>query len=201
MSGPNIRTRQRGVALISSLLLLLVATLMALSMFRSFGIQERIAGNTREKQRALNAAISAQQYAEFWLSSKPPAVGLPCAAGFINSNIGEICSPSPIDFTALPWPGGVTFTPFASYSIKGATNTVSLTGGQLTGQIGTYYQSPTFYITDRGVYTLPSGTVGRLYQVNALGYGGTADAVAVVESSYFVANGGGNSGNQDLSGP
>ncbi|MGB6309570.1 MAG: PilX N-terminal domain-containing pilus assembly protein, partial [Steroidobacteraceae bacterium] len=51
----------------SSLLLLLVVTIIALSMFRSFGIQEKIAGNMREKQRALQAATSAQQYAETWL--------------------------------------------------------------------------------------------------------------------------------------
>jgi len=38
-----------GVALISSLLLLLIITILALSMFRSFGTQERIAGNLREK--------------------------------------------------------------------------------------------------------------------------------------------------------
>ncbi len=32
-------------------LLLVVVTIIALSMFRSFGIQEKIAGNMREKQR------------------------------------------------------------------------------------------------------------------------------------------------------
>ena len=40
---------------------------MALSMFRSFGIQEKIAGNMREKQRAVAAAVSAEVYAENWL--------------------------------------------------------------------------------------------------------------------------------------
>ena len=60
---------QRGLALVTALLLLIVVTIMALSMFRSFGIQERIAGNTRDKQRAINAAESAQQYAEYWLTS------------------------------------------------------------------------------------------------------------------------------------
>ena len=58
---------QRGVALVTSLLLLVIITILALSMFRSFGTQERIAGNLREKERALHAADSAQQYAEWWL--------------------------------------------------------------------------------------------------------------------------------------
>jgi len=55
---------ERGMALITGLLMLLVVTIIGLSMFRSYGMQEKIAGNTREKDRALNAAISAQQFAE-----------------------------------------------------------------------------------------------------------------------------------------
>ena len=47
------RRKEGGIVLISSLLLLLIVTVMALSMFRSFGVQEKIAGNMREKQRAL----------------------------------------------------------------------------------------------------------------------------------------------------
>ena len=66
------RNAQCGMVLISSLLLLIVVTIIALSMFRSFGIQEKIAGNMREKQRALSAAVSAQQFAERWLSTTAP---------------------------------------------------------------------------------------------------------------------------------
>lgn len=190
--------RQHGIALISSMLLLLVATIMALSMFRSYGIQERIAGNTREKQRALNAAISAQQFAEYSLSINAPSVAAACGAGFVSSTIGEICNNPLPDFTAVPWPRGVIYTPFGGNSIPGHTNKISDRGSTAIGEIGTYYKSPTFYITDLGAYTLPAtGTAGRMYQINALGYGGTADAVAVVESTYFVAAGGGGGGSGD----
>ena len=65
MRSKNFPRRQRGVILITAMLLLIVVTIMALSMFRGYGAQERLAGNTRDKQRALAAAISAQQYAEF----------------------------------------------------------------------------------------------------------------------------------------
>ena len=61
------RVAQRGMVLISSLLLLIIITILALSMFRSLSTQEKIAGNVREKERALHAAVSAQQYAEWWL--------------------------------------------------------------------------------------------------------------------------------------
>src|ERR1700692_2073183 len=77
-----VTLRQHGMALISGLLLLVVVTILAISMFRSFGIQARIAGNTREKQRALHAAEGAQAYAEWFLS-------LP---GGANANAGTKCS-------------------------------------------------------------------------------------------------------------
>ena len=53
------RGRQHGIVLIASLLLLLVITILALAMFRSMGLGEKIAGNVREKQRALHAAAVA----------------------------------------------------------------------------------------------------------------------------------------------
>ena len=65
---PTTPDVQRGMALITAMLLLIVVTIMALSMFRSYGVEERLAGNTRDKQRAINAAVSAQQYAESWLA-------------------------------------------------------------------------------------------------------------------------------------
>ncbi len=127
------RSTQHGVVLISSLLLLLVVTIMALSMFRSFGIQERIGGNVREKQRALQVANSAQQYAEWWLanqSSAPIAVSngiaasadVVCTNTLINVNTGglpTICNNTLVNLagvsTAL-WPSsgtnvGVIYTP------------------------------------------------------------------------------------------
>src|SRR5271170_135399 len=89
------RSEQRGVVLVSSLLLLLVVTIMALSMFRSFGMQEKIAGNMREKQRALQAAESAQIYAEQWLiTNAATSAPVVCASPLLNANQlqGQICS-------------------------------------------------------------------------------------------------------------
>src|SRR5207237_2847533 len=65
---PQPGSGQRGMVLISSLLLLLIITILGVGMFRSFSVQEKVAGNVREKQRALQAAEIAQQYAEWWLA-------------------------------------------------------------------------------------------------------------------------------------
>jgi type IV pilus assembly protein PilX len=182
---PGHRT-QHGMALISALLLLLVVTIMAVSMFRSFGMQEKIAGNTREKQRAVNAAVSAQQYAEWFLSSgTPPTTGT--CTGVVPASVVQICNNPPLDFTILPWsnagtPVGVTYTPFTTNDGNGVVSNV--TGNAPV--VGSYYQTPLFYISTRGAMTL-NGQSGELYQVDAVGYGGTANAVAVVESTYFVS--------------
>ena len=54
-------------------------------MFRSMGLDEKIAGNMRDKQRALNAAETAEQYAENWLSLGNGSNGVACTA-VVNGN-------------------------------------------------------------------------------------------------------------------
>jgi type IV pilus assembly protein PilX len=183
-SFPILRRKQSGMALVTAILLLVVMTIMAISMMRSYGVEERIAGNTREKERALNAAVSAQQYAEYWLSANAaPAAG--ACTGVVSSNIGQICTltlPQP-DFTAVPWASGVTYTPFTQNPIDGVTNTIAT--GSAAAQ-GTYAAAPVFYITDLGPNK--GVPVGELYQIDAVGYGGTPNAVAVVESTYVMSS-------------
>lgn len=182
---------QRGMALVTALLLLIVVTMMALSMFRSYGIQERIAGNTRDKQRALNAAVSAQQYAEYWLASGvAPAPGA-CNAGLVSSNPGEVCNNAPANVSSVPWTSGMTYTQFTANSINNISNIIKVTNATadvytaaaLT-QSASYYAAPVFYVYDLGLNKgLPAGEV---YQIDALGYGGTANTVAVVESTFVI---------------
>jgi type IV pilus assembly protein PilX len=177
------RQGQRGMALITSLLLLIVLTIMALSMMRSYGIEERIAGNTRDKQRAFNAAVSAQQYAEYWLSSGVNTAPATCAS-VVPSTTGQVCSNALTSTTlnALPWAAGVTYTQFTT-SQGGSTvaNTVSST----SPGVGTYSLAPVFYITDLGP---PASGSGELYQIDAVGYGGSQSTIAIVESTYVISS-------------
>jgi type IV pilus assembly protein PilX len=182
----------RGVALITSLLLLLIITLLALSMFRSFGLQGRIAGNTREKQRALLAAEAAQQYAEYWLSfgngsTTTDTVCNSSANNLLNVNVSQpqICSNALVSVTTVPWTYnnvvggqqvGMQYNPGLALNIQ-AAGTVS----------GSYAQIPMFYIADLGVSADGSGA--EVYQIDALGYGGNTNTVAVVESTYEVGSG------------
>lgn len=192
----SAQPRQRGIILVTSLLLLIVVTLMALSIFRSFGIQEKIAGNMREKQRALQAAVSTENYAEWWiqnLSLAPAAVSnntnssaaKACTATVINANTAAgnvlICNNTMaslgITASAVPWSAGATYRP-VGMNVSGLTTN--------TGVADVYYQSPGFYIYDVGAVTSSNGQNGELYQVDAFSYGLNGNTVAVVESTVQV---------------
>jgi type IV pilus assembly protein PilX len=180
----QIAPRQRGMALISGILLLLVMTILGISMFRSFGIQARIAGNTREKQRALHAAEGAQTYAEWWVSGPGggnATMGTPCSGvvSITKSSDVRVCSNQilPTAVTTVPWmsngnPVGFVYNPVG----------MSTTGPD------SYAQLPSFYVAYvSGKYDASSGTQVSNYRVDATGAGGTTNAVAVVESTYQVA--------------
>jgi type IV pilus assembly protein PilX len=180
---------QHGMVLITSLLLLLILTMLAVSMFRSYGVEERIAGNTRDKQRARSAAISAQQFAETWLSTTTGSLTPAVCAGIVPSTGAiPVCSPSAMNFTNTPWTVGVTYTQFTSNAINGVSNIVRTTNTTFdtATQAASYWAAPMFYITDLG--PAPAGIPGgEVYQIDAVGYGGTANTVAVVESTYVIA--------------
>jgi type IV pilus assembly protein PilX len=177
-----LRRRQSGMALMTAMLLLVVMTIMAIGMMHGYGVEEKIAGNTREKERALSAAVSAQQYAEYWLSANSATVAATCT-DIVSSSVGQVCSLPLADFSAVPWAIGVTYMPFTANPIDGVTNTLAGVG---LAQQGTYYAAPVFYITDLGPN---KGTpAGELYQIDATGYGGTPNAVAVVESTYVITS-------------
>jgi type IV pilus assembly protein PilX len=183
---------ERGVALVTSMLLLVIMTIIALSMFRSFSTQEHIAGNLREKERSLHAAESAQQYAEWWLlQGSNLAIGaVACAAGTLsaNANQGQICNETPqqlwgiANVSQVPWATQVQYLP------PGMSVTAGVNGANGDPP---YALTPAFYITDLG----PAGDgQGEAYQIDAYGSGSTAmnvasATVAVVESTYEVQQG------------
>jgi len=168
------RSPQQGMVLITSLLLLIVVTILAVGIFRSFGLDEKIAGNMREKHRALNAAETAEEYAEWWLASGNGSSGINCTT-MVVATTGQVCSNvlSNAANLPMPWNVGVSYSPGAPTAMN-----ITTAGGQ-----GTYYYTPTFYISYLGVS--PNG-LGSVYQIDAAGYAGSPDTVAVVESTYLV---------------
>jgi type IV pilus assembly protein PilX len=175
------------MALITSLLLLAVITVLAVGMFRSFSVQEQIAGNLREKQRALHAAITAQQYAEWWMTQSGNAASAAVSCNsLLNAKLsqGQICTNKVTNVTSPPWKVGsndvgVTYNPGPGAGTMTVTQTA-------LGR-DTYWATPRFHIAYLG--TSADGSGGAVYQIDAVGYGATPNAVAVVESTFLVKPG------------
>jgi type IV pilus assembly protein PilX len=169
---------QRGVVLVVALAFLLMLTLLSVSMFRSFGLEEKIAGNTREKQRAFTAAESALQYGEWWLLQGNASAGSACAG---QLSAAKVCSNalSTTTLSTTSWYAGAS-------NAAGSTYTLPSMSVSTSPAAGTYYAAPQLYISFLGI--APDGQT-KLYQVSSIGLGGNPNAVAVVQSTYAVSTG------------
>ncbi|RUL74042.1 pilus assembly PilX family protein [Dyella choica] len=175
---------ERGFVLIASLLMLVILSLLAISMYHNVAIQENVASNTKEKGRAFQLAQSTLQYAEYSLlnnsstsSGLPAAVACPSGTALtkyaICNNAADITTPSTAN-AAMTISNGMTYS-----GIQGVQ--ISSTGGA-----STFYSNPVYQLRYLG--PAPGG-VGQIYQVTALGYGATANAVAAVQSTYELSSG------------
>lgn len=176
---------ERGFVLITGLLFLIAFTVLGLAMLRSFGLQERIAGNTQDKQRAFSAAHGALQLAERWLADgNGGGTGEDCEGVVDASDFKSIrvCAASLPDAAMLPWGTRADFR-FPGMSVAAG-------GVAADGDIN-YRAAPGLHISYLGVG--PDGS-SKLYRVTAFSYGGDASTAAVVQSTYRV----GSSGVRDL---
>jgi len=189
---------QRGIALIASLIIMLLMTLVAISVFRGNSLFEKIAGNTREKQRALQVAQDALLAGENWIGTQTTAPAT-----------SPSCSTAPSSFAVCPVPANPTTTPSTidalastmfSYKPSSTMNANGGGGVTSTGDI-VYSQSPGVFIYYMGLNKLDSAP---LYVVTAFGYAGTAGTnrtEAIVQSVYEwkVPAGGGAGGGGNTS--
>ena len=175
---------EKGIVLVSAMLILVVLTILSVSMFRNYGLQERIAGNTREKQRAFNVAQSALQYGEWWLAQGNGGAGSACTS-LLDANATtpttQICSNAmtSAQTAAVPWKSASA----ADFGVAYVPPNLTVAS---PGQVDAYSSAPRFYITPLGLD--PSGKL-QLYQVSAMGYGGNSTAVTVVQSVYAIKSG------------
>jgi len=173
--------RQRGFVLIAGLLFLLVSTLLGIAMLRSFGLQERIAGNTRDKLRAFTAAQSALQHGEWWLAQGTAGTGAACTGVTLASDAnGMRACDAELANAADPqaWEARTDYLP-PQLSVDAA-------GGMAADGDLNYHAMPGLYINYLGF--TPDGS-GQLYRVNAFGYGGKSNTTVVVQSTYQLSSG------------
>jgi type IV pilus assembly protein PilX len=184
----NAPQRQRGVALIAAILVLLVITILGMAMFRGYGRQQRIGSNTRDKSRAFHSAMSGQNFAEWYLTQNnglnaattATCAGTSDAMHNVSTSTPMVCSNVIPTTVASPdtWGAAFTYTPT----------------GMNTSTATTYAQQPQFYISSLGSpsggssYKSPIGQTQAMFQIDAAGWGSSVQSVAVVESSFIVSS-------------
>jgi type IV pilus assembly protein PilX len=166
--------RQRGFILFVTLVMLVIMSLLGISMFGGFTQDEMMSGNFREKHRAIDAAQTALNSAQYWISQSGNTytgnwvTGTHCAA---VSSAPVVCSNALANAASPPW---TTYTPFTP---TGMTVNAS-------GAANTYATNVSYYIQYLGTTSVNPPTA--LYQVTATASGGNATAVTVVQAVYQV---------------
>jgi type IV pilus assembly protein PilX len=99
---PSYRSRQSGAVLVVSLLLLLVLTILGVVMMQTTRTQERMAGNTRDLDAALQGAESALRAGEAVIQALPSLgagdSSLPCASYCAQEGVLTVAITDPTQF-------------------------------------------------------------------------------------------------------
>jgi len=169
MSTKRINIKQQsGAALIVSLILLIVLTVLSIAAMQGTTMQERMAGNYRDTNQAFQAAEAALRAGESEL--------LAAVVGPFNASGGPGGMYTPADES------GSTFRWTDPNTVwEPVTNNAAFGGSQ----------PPEYIIEEMAPYQIPGGSLAsdeplpdsRYYRVTARGYG-AAGSMVVLQSSY-----------------
>ncbi len=172
ISGNKNKPAQAGAALIVSLLMLLVLTMLGVSAMQSTVLEEKMAGNYRNRNLAFNAAETALRDAEQYLaanitSDSPFAAG--CASGLCLPD----SSGTPV-WETIDWSDAskvLTYGVGGSGAIAGINNNPAM----IIEILDELPQSG----------SLEAGVVfdSNLYRITARGVGGTDSAVVILQET------------------
>ena len=184
---PKSLAPQGGIALVSAMLILIILTLLAITMFRGFGLQQKIAGNIREKERAFEAAQNALQYGEWWAINQAIAsTGSTCSTSIAITSDAQMRACTTV-LSAPGSPGG--WTGASTYTPPGMTvqTTAGTTGGTVKDAANNvdiiYSKAPMLYVA---YLNLSANGKDVLYSITSAGYGGTGSTISVVQSVVTV---------------
>lgn len=170
---PEISThhRQRGVALIVALILLVVMTLLGLGAMRSVTLEEKMASNTFDRSLSFQAAEATLREAEALLEVVPPASPPTPAAGTCNAN----------GFCGVPSVGAQPR--WTDSSFAGWQNATTVTSGSIsiTPQYFIEYLGNTFPCSE--VNPTTNSTCKR-YRVTVRSNTGTDRAAVMLQTIY-----------------
>jgi type IV pilus assembly protein PilX len=177
MTKPNPSLRpQRGSALIVVLLLLLVTMLMAVASLRTANVEERMAGNQRDRQVAFQAAEAALRDGEQTIATgaapfkplRPGQFTAACPSGLCRSAPG---APLWTAFSSSDWTSSKTF------AYGSATSATALAGVTATPRFVIEYQGTLQPIE-------PGKPCVAMFLVTARATGASAASEVILQSVY-----------------
>ncbi len=174
--------RQRGMSLLFSLLILMVLAVTTVASIQVAGLEERIAGNSRDRINAFNAAESGLRDAEAYLSD---TTNLPLFNGVTTGLYARNTFPG-LSLTRMPALAQADGTSVDQWSDPAAITFLRNNGieyGSLTSKpaLPDVTTQPRFIIEEVNPEDLARY---RTYRITSLGVG--RDAAIVVLQSYYT---------------
>lgn len=178
LNQPGFASHQTGAIMVVSLLLLLIMTVLALGASQSTRMQERMAGNARDHDLALQSAEAGLRAGERWVATLSAAPA-PCSSG--KCPVFELGVPDAASTTALQ------FRDFTWWNNNAwQYDTSSLISGP-----GLAKQDPTYLIEELedvpdSLSIPPTGPPpSRMYyRVTSRAVGGTDASAVVIQSTW-----------------
>lgn len=155
------RTDQRGVTLIVALIFLAILMLLGVTVAQTSSLEERMAGNTRDRDLALQSAEAALKVAETYLKSQP-SVSLNDAL-FSGSTAGLVLFNATNENHAAYW---------NAYDWAAASQDASTALKEIAEQ-------PKYVIEK-----LPDGATTKRFRVTARGIGSSANTAVILQAGY-----------------
>ena len=170
--------KQRGLALVAVLLLMMVAMLMALAALRSVNLEERMASHTRDRQVAFQMAEAALRDGEQTIAANTNGPFLPLRPGeFTAACTGGLCRSTPggtpawVGFSEADWQGAKT------WAYGAATGAAALAGAATAPRMVIEYQGTTQPVE-------PGKPCVALFLITARARGATMASEVILQSVY-----------------
>ena len=194
----------RGYILITSLVFLLVLTLLGVALLTGVTLEETMAHNMREKQRAIAAASAAARGVENYLA-QVPVLPIPGANPTASPTALTVYTPTAV--SSLDLAANASWRPEAGYSIEDTAGApyatwpfndpnVYGTGVSVGGTTIEYAEAPQLIVQQLPTTPLTGDNLAAIgasygvtpvpptYLITAWATGGSPHAVAVIQETY-----------------
>jgi len=178
------RRHERGIAMVTVLMFLVIMTIIGMAAMRSSGLQERMSGNMRDQDVAFQAAENALREGEAWVNA---LVAMPTVSASGSGNCTAPCANTVWTLDAVEINAG-NFTDHANIWDAGVKN---VRAGTI---VGTENTAPQYVIEYNRFISDPTSSLNigqpgdengrQLFRVTARGTGMTDDSRSVTQSTY-----------------